>query len=381
MFFMAEVLFVKRAGILAILSLATLCPSPSAPAQEIAKSKKLIEWGWDEPDTKFMRENIQKMEQLPFDGVVFHVIGEADEPIGAIMGDRVSHDKGSNFCGKVWGSRRFELAAFQQSIEDLKATPFRRLTDRFLRLGVSPGDVDWFDDQAWAVVIQNFTVAAQIAKQGGCKGFLFDVEQYGYPLFAYEKQKHSKTKTFAEYEAKVHQRAHQWMEAVNAQFPDITILVTYMYTVTGRRDKMFAIAEYGLMAGFLDGMLDACSPQTKIVDMWEHAYRYKQKEQFIQSHDDIRVEWAKCAGDPDKYRRHVQAGFGIWMDADRGKTGWHMDDVAKHFFTPAQFEASDEYVWIYTEKPSWWTNQWLPKPYLDALQKARDTQNLKPSSK
>src|SRR4051812_36880806 len=34
--------------------------------------KKVIEWGWDEPDTKFMRENIDKMEQFPFDGLVFH---------------------------------------------------------------------------------------------------------------------------------------------------------------------------------------------------------------------------------------------------------------------------------------------------------------------
>ncbi len=37
-------------------------------AQEVAPSKKLIEWGWDEPDTKFMRENVQKWwtnEKLP----------------------------------------------------------------------------------------------------------------------------------------------------------------------------------------------------------------------------------------------------------------------------------------------------------------------------
>jgi hypothetical protein len=38
------------------------------------QSKKLIEWGWDEPDTKFMRANITEMGPFPFDGLAFHVI-------------------------------------------------------------------------------------------------------------------------------------------------------------------------------------------------------------------------------------------------------------------------------------------------------------------
>lgn len=27
--------------------------------------RKLIEWGWDEPDTKCIRANVKKMEQYP----------------------------------------------------------------------------------------------------------------------------------------------------------------------------------------------------------------------------------------------------------------------------------------------------------------------------
>src|SRR4051794_22258594 len=42
-----------------------------APAQT---PKKLIEFGWDEPDTAFLREHIATMEQTPFDGTVFHVL-------------------------------------------------------------------------------------------------------------------------------------------------------------------------------------------------------------------------------------------------------------------------------------------------------------------
>ena len=100
-------------------------------AQEPAK--KVIEWGWDEPDTKFIRENIETMEQQPFDGLVFHV----------------NSSKGGNFTWEMWGSRKFDLDEFQHSIDNLKATNFQRFTDRFLRVNVTPGTTDWFDDEAW----------------------------------------------------------------------------------------------------------------------------------------------------------------------------------------------------------------------------------------
>jgi hypothetical protein len=34
-------------------------------------------------------------------------------------------------------------------------------------------------------------------------------------------------------------------------------------------------------------------------------------------------------------------------------------------------EVSDEYVWIYTEQPRWWTSERLPAAYIDALRSAR----------
>ena len=36
-------------------------------------------------------------------------------------------------------------------------------------------------------MLNNFAVAAQVAKEGGCKGFMFDVEQYNEGLFDYGK--------------------------------------------------------------------------------------------------------------------------------------------------------------------------------------------------
>ena len=283
-------------------------------AQEPTTSKKLIEWGWDEPDTKFMRQNVEKMEQLAFDGVVFHALS----------------NRGVNLTWEMWGQRKFDLAEFQHAIDDLKATPFRRLTDRFLRVNVTPGNVDWFDDQAWAVVSHNVGVAAQIAKQGGCKGFLFDVElSNNAQPFRYGTQKHRETKTFDQYRAKVRERGQEWMKAVNGPYPDITLLLAYAYSITGGQPKDRVGANYGLVGDFLDGMLEACTPQTTLVDGWEGAYRFKKKEQFDKAYNSIKVKLADWAADPQKYRRHFTAGFGIWMDNDWRRFGWHTDGLVQ----------------------------------------------------
>ena len=367
----------KSATIPAIVVLLTICPSQTLFAQQAATRKKLIEWGWDEPDTQFMRKNIRAMERLPFDGVVFHVLTSA----------------GDKFVWEMWGSRRFTLAEVQHAIDDLKATPFERFTDRFLRVNVTPGTVDWFDDQAWTVVLDNFSLAAQIAKQGGCKGFVFDAEQYKGLLFSYEKQKHCQTKTFPEYQAQVRQRGREWMRAVNSQYPEITILLPYAYCLAGPLQTSPVKDMYRLLGDFLDGMLDVCTPQTRLVDGWEGAYRYRDKKQFAEAYRAIRVKLARQSGLPDKYRRHFEAGFGIWLDcytdrvitdASKKKKRWHTDDLTLNYFTPTQFEnsvrwaleTSDQYVWIYTQSPRWWTSERLPQPYVDALTQARRSQAL-----
>src|SRR5688572_21644518 len=82
------------------------CQPPSGDVQ----TKKLIEWGWDEPDTRFMRERIAEMEEAPFDGLVFHV----------------NSSKGGNFTWEMWGERQFTIDEFQLAIEDLKNTNFKR---------------------------------------------------------------------------------------------------------------------------------------------------------------------------------------------------------------------------------------------------------------
>src|SRR5947209_14495110 len=153
---------IRRLSFVILLgSLGVIPAAQPGPEKDALKGKKLIEWGWDEPDTKFMLQNVEKMEQFPFDGLVFHA----------------TSGKGDNLAWEVWGSKKFAPDDFKQAIDDLKATKFNRFTDRFLRVNVAPGNIDWFDDGAWAKIANNSAVAARVAKEGRCKGFMFDTEQ------------------------------------------------------------------------------------------------------------------------------------------------------------------------------------------------------------
>jgi SAM-dependent methyltransferase len=366
--FVEEVRFMQESYFLRFEKVRLGEPRPSRAefAADPLRGKRLIEWGWDEPDTQFMRANVERMEQLPFDGLVFHVLSS----------------KGGNLAWEIWSGRQFNREEFDHAVADLKATPFRQLSDRFLRVNVTPGDVDWFDDASWTTVLNNFGVAAAVAREGHAKGFMFDVEQYNSSLFDYRQQKHRDHKSFAEYRKRVRARGNEWMQAVNKAYPDITILLTFGYSIAQpkRQAKDRSEEHYGLLADFLDGMLDTCSDRTMIVDAWESSYPYKQPEQFATAYDTIRTQSVAWSADPDRYRRFVRAGFGIWMDYDWRNTGWELEGFSKNHFTPVEFETSvraalrtsDAYVWIYTEQPRWWTNERLPQEYVEALKKARE---------
>ena len=96
------------------------------------KAKALIEFGWDEPGTAFLRTHIAEMQRTPFDGCVFQA--DYDRPAGG---------KG-RFTWEGWGERKFTKSDLRQAFEDLRATSFRTFKRNFLRFNTTPGKLDWF---------------------------------------------------------------------------------------------------------------------------------------------------------------------------------------------------------------------------------------------
>src|SRR3954467_10330959 len=148
----------RTATVLVALSVAVLAGSPVGHADDPEARKlpvkKLIEFGWDEPDTAFLRQHVAEMEKTPFDGCVFHVMSA--DPQG----------RRENFTWLCWGKRAFTEAELEPALDDLKATTFHRFTHNFLRFNTSPGDLDWFDDHA--AVAGNARLAARVAREGKC---------------------------------------------------------------------------------------------------------------------------------------------------------------------------------------------------------------------
>jgi hypothetical protein len=360
------------------LSTATVAAASAAePGARPSGPKRLVEFGWDEPDTAFMRQHVAEMEATPFDGCVFHV--------KYLKGDGPDAKNTGDFLWETWGKRSFKESDFRASLDDLKNTQFKRFTQNFLRFNTVPGDVDWFDD--FGPIVNNARLAARIAKAGRCRGILFDIEQYEKKLWAYTQQRDAKTRSWDDYAKQVRQRGREVMAAFQEEYPDAVIFLTFGYSLpyaqTGGDPAKLPKADYGMLAPFLDGMVDAANDTVRIVDGHELSYGYKDTSKFAAAYKTMSTGVLPFVhADHNKYRRVFSIGFGVWMDDDWRKHGWNVEDPSKNFYTPEAFEqttrtalqTADEFVWIYTEQPKWWSADGkpvkLPQAYADALRKA-----------
>jgi hypothetical protein len=288
---------------------------------------------------------------------------------------------------EVFTKTRIKPADYQHAIDDLKATKFKRFTDNFIMMDSYPGLVDWFDPD-WSIVAHNAACLARVAKQGGCKGIMLDPEMYG-PLVPWSylvmPEQLRKAHTYEQYRVKTRQRGREFIRAINKEFPDIVIFTLFGMSLPyeGIRNDRRAEMErtpYALIADFYDGILDAASPGTVLVDGYEFSYGYRTREQFVTGRDRILVRAKSISRNPKAFKEHVRAGFGVWADNNRSALGgFYPDDFSKNYFTPAGFRASvnyaldlsDRYVWIWSEALMWWSNPNAPKDFIDALRLAR----------
>lgn len=371
--FRRHLLFLARLAAVAALLLAggLVLTAAGARPKDAAGSKKLIEMGWDEPDTRFLRDHIARMERTPFDGCVFHVMY------------RGADGRDSNFTWQVWGRRAFTRGQLQSAFDDLRATRFRTMRHNFLRVNATPADLDWFDDHS--AVMANMRLAAQLARAGGCDGVMLDLEQYQAKLWWYTKQRDAGTRSWDEYAAQVRRRGAQVMDALQDGFPDLTVFLTFGYSLAWQERPQGALSQRstGLVAPFTDGLFDAARGRTRIVDGHEMSYAYRSPAQFKAARQRVRSDLLPIVANPDAYRARGSVGFGIWMDNDWRAHGWDTAKPGRNYFPPDTFatallgavEATDEYVWIYSEKPRWWDTDTLyrgiPRSYLNAVKRAQ----------
>jgi hypothetical protein len=177
------------------------------------------------------------------------------------------------------------------------------------------------------------------------------------------------------------------MRAFERGYPGLTVFMTWAYSlplhesIGGR--KPLSDAHNGLLAPFVDGMVDAASDSAVIVDGHELSYAYRDPALFAAKADSMRHGALRLAADPARYSRRLSVAFGIWLDNDSDHVPWDTRDLSRNYFTPsafgkvvqAAFDHSDRYVWIYDQKPRWWSAngspQAVPAAYDSVLRQAR----------
>lgn len=344
-------------------------------------TRKIISWGWNNPDTAYVRDHWQEMEQSPVQGVAVKIPISYNKPTS---GDGST----GNLLGwNVFGDQQLDIKKFQQSIADLQTAHWRNF-ELFIPLAIASYGQDknfnWFDDKRWNIIENNWRVMLQIAKSSGIHNIIFDTEiydyaQYGAELFSYQEQKVERVdKPFDVYQKQARQRGQSLMRIAAQEYPDITIFAPFIYTPALTGGNSLSERRYALLPAFMDGMLETSAPQTIWVDSWEYSYGYKERSEYLEAYHDILNGQLSLCAVPDIFRAKVRVAFNLFIDNTYHHAAWNETDYQSNYFSPISFqqsleqalEVSDKYVFIYSQKPGFFPEQQLPIAYKEAIKNA-----------
>lgn len=319
------------------------------------KKKKIIELSWSNPDVDYLVANVRRMEaEAPLDGITIRLYGRTRQVDGKdyIPGTPTA-----------FGREPWQVDDFAEAVAKLKTVSFTRFTDNFLQATVRPGDVDWFRDSDWDAVAGHFAILARIARETGLRGIVFDPEEYARRFWDHARLETDQD--FATTAPVARRRGRQWGEAIFREYPDIVLFCLHLFTL--------GHPETSLTSAFFNGMLDVLPPTATVVEGHENGgYRAKNAADIDAARLD--KDWnllpRVAAENVPKYRLQVQLALAFYVDAIFLKdNSWHPILGPEADRDPAGFlrrqltralEVSDEYVWLWSEKCSWWPQSIRP---------------------
>jgi len=370
-----------RTGISLLAATLLFCQpaSGSELGAAVSSDKKLIALATNNHAVSpaYLRQHVKEMEkQFPLDGLiicVYHDTWAAEAgPRKQAEGSRLKSGQEVMF----FGGRQFTRDDFQQDLNDLKATEFKKFTDNFILLTttergahwtgkVEHGNLDWFDPH-WKRIAENGAVAAWIAREAGFKGIFLDAEQYASTVgpwgrpFDYRARPDIDKQTLHRVSAQVRIRGREWMQAVTRVYPDITII---LYPNSGWKNSF----QYELLSPFTDGLLAGLGPQATLIDAGA-GYDLQTYQQIVTVRKQAEEKGLQRTQVSDLFQK-MQYGIGLWLDYesrfDGPFAGWHTNpkDDYKNFRPPVELgntlhnalTVADRYVWLFT----WHGESWL----------------------
>ena len=343
---------------------AVLLATITATAQNFTiPQKKLIHFGWNTPGrvAHYQRPLNELTEDAPFDGVGIWISVDLKRD-----GKTITY----NFGSAKGAPQMIYKEDFNEWIPAIRRLQQTRLKYNFIRSSSCLMQADWFDDEAWKRSLNNFGMLAYLAKESGCQGISLDIEAYGFsgkPLLFRPELGH----TFEETAAQVRKRAAEWITELNRQFPDLT-LFTFFWTsqCASLQQAMHSetqnASDTGLQIAFFNGVYDAAPPTMKIVDGNEgagyHAATLRDYERISSNYRRFGHAWIDQKNQ-DKFRKITQLGYSLYMDSyvPRANPGSYnlftkSDNPTKLLEINMKrcLDFSDEYVWMWAEKGTFW---------------------------
>jgi len=321
----------------------------------------------------------------PFDGLTLLAPLDAAWTAAEGLGPRTLH-----LDELAWSTRPVPYAAVAKAIRDFRQVQWGRLTDNFLWYRMTgqgrsgPEMTNLADDRHWAVVERNAALAARVCREAGFKGFMLDTEQYGsYELSAGSADDAARRDPPAfplgrDAPEVLRKRGRQWIRAVQAEHPDIVIVVFFGWTPD--------LETAGFLAGvnaFLDGVLEGIEGAARIVHGYENTFYYGHaaKTRFTEQGfpgNRSRYAWArqalqtwrKYSALPTKYDRYVEPGMAAWVESDPWDLWSGYPSGTNHTLwsnLPLALAYSDQYVWVWSEHTHYghsWEAGGEPNPFL-----------------
>ena len=329
---------------------------------------KVIQFGWDTPDSRYVRDHLEQLSASPFDGIVIGVRYVDGNP-GRLGGSDMA----------TWHLFDGELddTTTDQAIADLENLG-QSLTLKHNFIQALPGHnhVNWFDDSKWGLIANNFANAAKVAYQSGCKGLWFDIEDYGSGQFNWFNSPVRGLYSLAEHNAKARQRGREIMAAVNSEFPGINFYFAFGLSLRYYYDVTYGHPEnYDLIPGFFDGLYEQADTGTIITDGYEFSYYSYTEQEFIDARDYAFNNGRVYSSVPDEYDSHTQVGFATFLDAQSSSRGWNGVVENYNYYNSSRLQNAlyysmkytDKYSFMYHERSSFWSGGRINPNYNKAV--------------
>jgi hypothetical protein len=277
-------------------------------------------------------------------------------------------------------------------VDDLKRVQWAHVTDNFLWYRVSDASqsggldtryaVDPASSNDWAIVGQNAALCARVCREAGLKGFIVDTEQY------------TKYASGEEYPfgrgtpATWRERGRQWIEAVQSEFPGITMIFFFSW---GPESEPGGWQHYGNLKHFMNGILAGVQSPARIIHGWESTFwwggqRHMGGDQndpknynhypgnrtdYAGARNDIKNVFRNLSDNPTKYDRFIEAGMSAYADSDPFNLwpGWPSGVLTDWPWSnlPYTLAYSDSYVWVWAAHTHYAATRDVLNPFMASI--------------